>query len=73
METRSLNFKNVIILDVNDQVLPYLKIYEPLVPQEVMISLGLNRLENEEQLQRYLSAGLLSDRKTGILSFRKTP
>ena len=73
METRSLNFKNVIILDVNDQVLPYLKIYEPLVPQEVMISLGLNRLENEEQLQRYLFRRLLAGSENGHLIFQENP
>lgn len=52
-ETRSLNFKNVIIMDVNESVLPKLKIYEPLIPRLVMLSLGLNRLEKEEEIQRY--------------------
>ncbi len=73
LETRSLNFKNVIILDVNDQALPYLKIYEPLVPQEVMISLGLNRLENEEQLQRYLFRRLLAGSENAHLVFQENP
>ena len=73
LETRSLNFKNVIILDVNDHALPYLKIYEPLVPQEVMISLGLNRLENEEQLQRYLFRRLLAGSENGHLIFQENP
>lgn len=52
-ETRSLNFENVIIMDVNESVLPKLKIYESLIPREVMLSLGLNRLEKEEEIQRY--------------------
>ncbi len=52
-ETRSLNFKNAIILDVNESILPDLKIYEPLIPREVMLNLGLNRLEKEEEIQRY--------------------
>lgn len=52
-ETRSLNFDNVIILDANETVLPKLKIYEPLIPREVMLNLGLNRLEKEEEIQRY--------------------
>ena len=52
-ETRSLNFENIIIMDMNESILPKLKIYEPLIPREVMLSLGLNRLEKEEEIQRY--------------------
>jgi len=53
LETRSLNFENVIVMDANESALPKLKIYEPLIPREVMLSLGLNRLEKEEEIQRY--------------------
>ena len=59
LETRSLNFKNVIIMDANEGVLPKLKIYEPLIPREVMLSLGLNRLEKEEEIQRYQFMSLI--------------
>ncbi|MCM8819891.1 MAG: PD-(D/E)XK nuclease family protein [Candidatus Omnitrophica bacterium] len=52
-ETRSLNFKNVIIIDVNESILPKVKIYEPLIPAEIMLNLGLNRFEKEEEIQRY--------------------
>jgi CRISPR/Cas system-associated exonuclease Cas4 (RecB family) len=53
LETRGLNFDNVIVLDANEQVLPRLNIYEPLIPREVMLGLGLNRLEKEDEIQRY--------------------
>lgn len=59
-ETRSLNFKNVIIMDMNESVLPKSKIYEPLIPREVMLNLGLNRLEKEEEIQRYQFMRLIS-------------
>ncbi len=59
-ETRSLSFENVIIMDVNESVLPRLKIYEPLIPRDVMLALGVNRLEKEEEIQRYQFARLLS-------------
>ena len=59
-ETRSLNFKNVIVLDVNEGALPRLNIYEPLIPREVMISLNLDRLELEEEIQRYQFMRLIS-------------
>ncbi|MGE5307993.1 MAG: PD-(D/E)XK nuclease family protein, partial [Deltaproteobacteria bacterium] len=52
-ETRSLNFENVVVLDVNEQALPMLRIYEPLIPREVMLALGLNRIEKEDEIQRY--------------------
>ncbi|MCA9409484.1 MAG: PD-(D/E)XK nuclease family protein, partial [Candidatus Omnitrophica bacterium] len=59
-ETRSLNFENVIVLDVNEGALPRLNIYEPLIPREVMISLNLDRLELEEEIQRYQFMRLIS-------------
>lgn len=53
LETRSLNFKNVIFMDLNEAVLPRLKVVEPLIPEEVMVSLGITSLEKEEEVQRY--------------------
>jgi CRISPR/Cas system-associated exonuclease Cas4 (RecB family) len=52
-ETRALQFKNVIVLDANEGILPKLKITEPLIPAEVMMSLGLPALSKEEEIQRY--------------------
>ncbi len=72
-ETRSLNFENVIILDVNENFLPKLKVYEPLVPREVMISLGLNRLEKEEEIQRYQFKRLLSGARKAYLIYEESP
>ncbi len=59
-ETRALNFKHVIVLDVNEGALPNLNIYERLVPREVMIKLNLDRLELEEEIQRYGFMRLIS-------------
>ncbi len=72
-ETRVLNFENVIILDVNEAVLPIMKIYEPLIPREVMIGLGINRLEKEEEIQRYQFRRLISGAKTVHLIYQKRP
>jgi len=71
-ETRSLNFENVIVLDVNEGVLPKLNIYEPLIPREVMISLDLDRLELEEEIQRYQFMRLLSSAKNVHLVYRES-
>ena len=71
-ETRSLNFENVIVLDVNEGVLPHLNIYEPLIPREVMISLNLDRLELEEEIQRYQFMRLISSAKNVHLVYQES-
>ncbi len=70
-ETRSLNFENVIVCDTNEGVLPYLKIYEPLIPRDVMISLSLDRLELEEEIQRYQFMRLISSAKNVHLVYQE--
>ncbi len=71
-ETRSLNFENVIVLDVNEGTLPNLRIYEPLIPREVMISLSLDRLELEEEIQRYQFMRLISSAKNVHLVYQQS-
>lgn len=71
-ETRSLNFDNVIVLDVNEGLLPRLNLYEPLIPREVMISLNLDRLELEEEIQRYQFLRLISSAKNVYLVYEES-
>lgn len=71
-ETRSLHFDHVILLDVNEGILPRLRIYEPLIPREVMISLNLDRLELEEEIQRYQFMRLISSAKGVHLVFQES-
>ncbi|MFA7114720.1 MAG: PD-(D/E)XK nuclease family protein [Candidatus Omnitrophota bacterium] len=68
-ETRLLNFKNVILMDVNESYLPKLKITESLIPREVMLMLGLNRLEKEEEIQRYHFKRLLSGAENNYIVY----
>ncbi len=72
-ETRSLNFDNVIVMDLNESVLPKLKLYEPLIPREVMVSLNINRLEEEEQIQRYQFMRLIGGAKDVHLIYVDNP
>jgi len=72
-ETRSLSFKNVIILDVNEGSLPQLKVYQPLIPREVMLNLGLNRLEKEEEIQRYHFMRLVNSAENVHLVYEENP
>jgi len=71
-ETRSLNFTNVIVMDVNEGVLPHLNIYEALIPREVMVSLNLDRLEQEEEIQRYQFMRLISSARNVHLVYQET-
>jgi len=70
-ETRSLNFDHVIVLDANEGVLPHLSVYEALVPRDVMISLNLDRLELEEEIQRYGFMRLISSAKDVHLIYQE--
>ncbi|MCP4649380.1 MAG: hypothetical protein GY853_04775 [PVC group bacterium] len=72
-ETRSLTFDNVIIMDVNESVLPRLSANEPLVPRAVMVSLGLDRLEEEEGIQRYQFMRLIGAAKNVHLVYNDNP
>ncbi len=69
METRSLDFDNVIIISANESVLPKLKVYEPLIPREIMISLGINRLEKEEEIQRYQFFRLINNSRKAFVIY----
>lgn len=71
-ETRSLNFENVVVVDLNEGALPRLNIYEPLIPREVMISLSLDRLELEEEIQRYQFMRLISSAKNVHLVYQES-
>lgn len=59
-ETRNLNFKNVIILDANEGILPYLSIRSSFIPRQIMINFGIDRIEIEEEIQRYYFKRLIS-------------
>lgn len=71
-ETRSLNFENVVVMDVNESVLPKLRIYEPLIPRDVMLGLGLDRLQEEEEIQRYQFMRLISSAKNVYLVYQES-
>ncbi|MBF0331305.1 MAG: exodeoxyribonuclease V subunit gamma [Candidatus Omnitrophica bacterium] len=70
-ETRSLNFEHVIVMDVNEGVLPNINVHASLIPREVMIQLKLDRLELEEEIQRYQFMRVISSAKTVHLVYQK--
>ena len=72
-ETRALKFNNVIVMDVNESLLPRLSANEPLVPRAVLISLGLDRLEVEEAIQRYQFLRLIKSAENVHLVYNDSP
>ncbi len=73
LETRCLKFGEVIVMDANERYLPRLRLYEPLIPREILISLGINRLEKEEEIQRYLFRRLIAGAGKVSLVYRECP
>lgn len=69
-ETRSLNFDHVIVIDLNEGLLPRLQAADPLIPREVSRRLGISRLEIDEEIQRYQFLRLLSSAKTVHLVYQ---
>ena len=53
LETRSLSFKEVLVTGLNEGTVPQIRQLEPLIPREILLILGINRLEKEEEIQRY--------------------
>lgn len=72
-ETRALTFENVIIMDVNESVLPRIRTNEPLVPRSLLVSLGFDRLEEEEAIQRYEFMRLIKSAKNVHLVYNDSP
>ena len=71
-ETRSLDFDNVIILDVNEGVLPGVEVRSSLIPREILSMLGLERIEEEEDIQRYQFMRIISSAKRVHLVYQDT-
>ena len=69
-ETRALDFDTVVMMDVNESVLPRLRVHEPLIPRDVMLALGLDRLEREEEIQRYQFTRLVAGGRDVHLVYR---
>jgi len=57
LETRSLSFKEVLVMDMNEGTVPQIRQLEPLIPREIMLTLGINRLERKRRYSGTCSAG----------------
>lgn len=71
LETRSLTFKEVLITGLNEGTVPEIRQLEPLIPREIMLGLGINRLEKEEEIQRYLFRRVIGGAEKVHLFYRE--
>ncbi len=69
LETRSLRFETVLILDINEGVIPAAKHIDPLVPVGVYESLGLPAAEEHEEVFRYYFQRLVAGAREAHLIY----
>jgi len=73
LETRNLNFKNVIILDVNEGILPKTPEYESLIPELVKHQLGLPSYKKRDEIYRYHFKRLIGGAERIWLFYKNIP
>ena len=73
LETRALNFKEVIILDVEEGILPSSRQIDPLVPQDIFQFIGLPSIEDKEEMYRYYFFRLIRTAERLWLFYKESP
>ena len=73
LETRNIRFNSVIILDVNEGILPQPKKIDPLVPVGVYDQLGIPSPEYNEEIFRYHFYRLIASAKEVHLIYVDSP
>ncbi len=53
LEARGLSFENLMVLDVNEGILPYSEKVDPLFPEDLKMEYGLSTFKDREKLIRY--------------------
>jgi ATP-dependent helicase/nuclease subunit B len=67
LETRLLSFDTVIVIDVNEDIMPAHEEVNPLLPEPLKGALGLQGREREEAIVRYHFERLISSAKEALL------
>ncbi|MDD3922985.1 MAG: PD-(D/E)XK nuclease family protein [Endomicrobiaceae bacterium] len=60
LEARGLSFKNVYVLSMSDSIMPSIKEASPLIPKDIMSSLGIGYVSREVDIQKYHFMSLIS-------------
>jgi hypothetical protein len=68
LEARSLSFENVFIVSMTDSALPASKKESPLIPKDIMFSLGIEMAGKELEIQEYHFRRIISGaKKAGLI------
>jgi len=73
LETRCLNFKKVVVLDLNEGILPGIRKHEPVFPISIRQLLGLPIYRDNEQIYRYHFLRLIRSAQNVMLFYIKNP
>ncbi len=73
LETRNLNFKNVLILDMQEGVIPVGRKIDPLIPVSILKDIGMPSLEFHEEIYEYYFYRLIENAETLHLFYLETP
>ncbi len=73
LETRTLNFKNIIILDVNEGIIPQDRDYESLIPEVVRYQLGLISFKDRDEIYRYHFKRFIEGAEKVFLLYKNLP
>ncbi|KJJ85294.1 hypothetical protein OMAG_000838 [Candidatus Omnitrophus magneticus] len=71
LETRSLNFEHVIIMDANEGVFPRIRASSPLIPYEILKILGIDPRSRENEIQKYLFTRIVQSAKNIDIIYQK--
>lgn len=71
LETRTLNFDTVIVLDCNEGIIPASPRYDPLLPFKIKRSLNLPTYIDQEQVYRYHFRRLIKSANNVHLIYRE--
>lgn len=69
METRSLNFKNVLVFELEENRFPSVSKQEPLIPDEVLRMLGMSRYRREIDIQKHHFMRLIASADKAFLFY----
>ena len=69
MESRGLSFKNVYVLSMSDSFMPSIKEASPLIPKDIMNSLGIGYISRETDIQKYNFMSLIASAENVTLIY----
>jgi len=69
LEARGLAFKNVFVMSMADNIMPYTKQVNPLIPQDIMSFLGIGTVTKNIDIQKFHFTSLISSSSNAYLIY----